>query len=534
MAAFAEARRAEGEGDRTRAMDLFAEVVRNDPSLADLGMRVAAHCLQTGRLEEAIEHLSSVLAENPGQPHVLGALALAHAMRGDPAKARHALGRALALDPAFPSAHALGYDLDVREQSPANALASLAARAGPAAKDSVFWEKTGEAYAQILTERDKLAATEVARRSLPLFERALALGPDRISLNVRIADMLAKTDRAAEAAPLLEKAVRAEPARDELRTRLALAYLASQRLPDAARAMEEVVRRNPEHASLQAALAELYAQTRNHAGMVSALEQAASRGAEPVDLAATAVRAGAWNIAEKYLTVALDRNPAQPALWLRLAHALLAQDKAAAAATTLGEARRRFPGSLQILITSAVASREADRPGEAAEFLKEAMRLNQGPPPGRMADNIHFEWGVLCERQGDLAGMEDHFQRALLANAADHRSMNYLSYSWADRGMRLEEAMALIRRALALAPDNPAYIDTLGWIYFQQGRYEDAVRELRRAIDAGGDDSEIHEHLGDALEKLGRHQEAQAAWKRAAELDPSRKAPAEKAARPLP
>ncbi|MDI6756709.1 MAG: hypothetical protein QME32_01655, partial [Endomicrobiia bacterium] len=88
---------------------------------------------------------------------------------------------------------------------------------------------------------------------------------------------------------------------------------------------------------------------------------------------------------------------------------------------------------------------------------------------------------------------------------------NYLSYSLAARGLELDYALRLVEEALAAAPTAPAYIDTLGWIYFKKGRYEDAERELDRAV-ALQRDWEIFYHVAEVKEKLGKEREAISAY----------------------
>ena len=74
---------------------------------------------------------------------------------------------------------------------------------------------------------------------------------------------------------------------------------------------------------------------------------------------------------------------------------------------------------------------------------------------------------------------------------------------YAERGQNLAEAVDLINKALALEPDNGYFIDSLGWAYYQQGKYPDALRELKRAVDKAKEDPVIFEHLGDAYIKNG-------------------------------
>jgi tetratricopeptide (TPR) repeat protein len=91
---------------------------------------------------------------------------------------------------------------------------------------------------------------------------------------------------------------------------------------------------------------------------------------------------------------------------------------------------------------------------------------------------------------------------------------------YAERGQNLDEAVQLISKALEIEPENGYFIDSLGWAYYQQGRYPDALRELKRAVERAKDDPVIFDHLGDAYAKNGLTEDALAAWERSLQLDP--------------
>jgi tetratricopeptide (TPR) repeat protein len=87
----------------------------------------------------------------------------------------------------------------------------------------------------------------------------------------------------------------------------------------------------------------------------------------------------------------------------------------------------------------------------------------------------------------------------------------------ADRGTRLDEALGYIRRAVAIEPQNYAYLDSLGWAYFKLGRYELAEENLRKALEHSDADPTVHEHMGDLYQKTGRLKQAVSHWERALE-----------------
>ena len=93
--------------------------------------------------------------------------------------------------------------------------------------------------------------------------------------------------------------------------------------------------------------------------------------------------------------------------------------------------------------------------------------------------------------------------------------MNYLGYSWIDRGINLNDGLDLIEQALRLSPNNGAITDSLGWAHYKMGNYERAIFYLERAAALEPDLAEILDHLGDAYWQVGRFKEAGFQWERA-------------------
>jgi Flp pilus assembly protein TadD len=115
---------------------------------------------------------------------------------------------------------------------------------------------------------------------------------------------------------------------------------------------------------------------------------------------------------------------------------------------------------------------------------------------------------------------EKALQTALTLMPDQPSVLNYLGYSWIDRGINLEEGKALIEKAVAQRPADGYIIDSLGWAYYLTGDYERAVTELEKAIEYTPADPTINEHLGDAYWRVGRRSEAYFQWQRALTLDP--------------
>ncbi len=124
----------------------------------------------------------------------------------------------------------------------------------------------------------------------------------------------------------------------------------------------------------------------------------------------------------------------------------------------------------------------------------------------------------LAQAQTELGQHDTAIATLTAAVASDPLSapaLNSLGYTLAERGDRLSEAVGFIERALRVEPDNPSYLDSLGWALFKQDRADEAEPHLRKAADALPTQSVIHDHLGDVLARRGKFVEAIGAWERA-------------------
>ena len=101
--------------------------------------------------------------------------------------------------------------------------------------------------------------------------------------------------------------------------------------------------------------------------------------------------------------------------------------------------------------------------------------------------------------------------------------LNYLGYSLIDLGMKYEEALKMIEKAVELRPQDPFIIDSLGWAHYKLKNYEKAVESLERAVQLRPQDPILNDHLGDAYWHVGRKLEAQFQWRHARDLGPEEK-----------
>jgi len=153
---------------------------------------------------------------------------------------------------------------------------------------------------------------------------------------------------------------------------------------------------------------------------------------------------------------------------------------------------------------------------DAEDALNKLDQLSAKPEEKQYAN---FLRGSVLERQKQYGPAEDSFRKVLAGNPQDAATLNYLGYMLADRGVKLDEALTLVKKAVDLDPTNGAYLDSLGWAYFKLGKYDQAEDSLNKAshLQRMGSDPTVQEHLGDLYQKTGRLKLAAAHWERAIE-----------------
>ena len=157
---------------------------------------------------------------------------------------------------------------------------------------------------------------------------------------------------------------------------------------------------------------------------------------------------------------------------------------------------------------------------QADEFEQATSAFEKGLEFHPDDENLRFNLGAAYDKLDRFPDVVREMEAVLALNPDHTDALNYLGYSYADRGINGDEAVELTRRAVALKPDNGAYVDSLGWALFKVGRVAEALQEIQRAAELVKDDPVIFEHLGE-IYLIQEHQDAaKAAWIRALELDP--------------
>jgi tetratricopeptide (TPR) repeat protein len=177
------------------------------------------------------------------------------------------------------------------------------------------------------------------------------------------------------------------------------------------------------------------------------------------------------------------------------------------------------PEALQPHIALGDLLRREERFAEAATAYTRAVDLI-GPPEARHWA-LFYERGIALERSGEWDRAEADFLKALELQPEQPLALNYLGYSWVEQHRNLDEALSMIKRAVAQRPEDGYITDSLGWVLYRMGKHEEAVPQLERAVELTPVDPTINDHLGDALWMVGRKREAEFQWSRALSFDPA-------------
>jgi tetratricopeptide (TPR) repeat protein len=170
------------------------------------------------------------------------------------------------------------------------------------------------------------------------------------------------------------------------------------------------------------------------------------------------------------------------------------------------------PSDRETYLTIAQVYSEAKRYGEAEDAVRKSLALTPKPEDQEFA---RFMLGSVYERQKKYDLAEEEFKKVLSTNPSNAAAANYLGYLLADRGVRLEESVQYIQKALQVDPNNGAYLDSLGWAYYKMKRFDLAQPPLEKAARLVSNDPTILEHLGHVYVGLGKKQQAQEEWERA-------------------
>jgi tetratricopeptide (TPR) repeat protein len=388
--------------------------------------------------------------------------------------------KAIELEPGSAELHAELAALYARQDRPREAVESAEAALQRDAKNREANRVLGSVYAALAEQRKALRPgdqpSEYATRAISYLEAARRDQAVDTGLELMLGRLYLQTRAYAQAVPTLERVVADQPGYPEAVWLLSLAYEGAGQTDRAVMALED----GPVFYRGRVRLAELHEREQR------------------------------WKEAADAYAEAHAINPRGGELAPRHAAALLGSGKAAEARKILDEAlAAKGNAEDPVLLYLLAASQRQLNDLAGAQATATRLRAIAPDDPRGM-----YVMAQILDARKDAAGAELALREMLARDPLDALALNYLGYMLAERGERLDEAVELVQRALRVDPENPSYLDSLGWAYFQQGRLDLADAPLSRAAEKLPSNSVVQDHLGDLRFKQQRFADAAAAWER--------------------
>ena len=511
LAHFAEGIDFEEDGEMEKALEAYRQVLNVDPGQIELAVRVAALLTRDDDYPSAIDVLKDAVKVHPKAPEPYLELSFIYAKylkKGD--QAIEFANKAIALDPQKIDGYQRLFEIYLTAGDEKRALETLDRAAKMPNDDPTFWARLGRLYGSVILKPDAKPNPEQTARLNDVFEKAAAKGQDNAAVLKEVGDYFASTQQIKEALPFYLRVLELQPDDASVREKLATGFVLTNQRARAVETLEAIIQEHPEKYQSYELLAQLHDD-----------EGRALVRANQTDPANAEFKKAAQNYEQSLLI-----NPNHAATYLRLAELLLVPLKQSErAVSVLTEGRRRYPDAPEFAYYLAIALRESKKAKDAVIMFEEALNEAQNAEADFLKPRFYVEYGAAAQEAGLYDKAAELFHKAIAmdpANAAE--PYNYLGYMWAEQNSHLDEAEDAIKRALQLDSENGAYLDSMAWVEYRQGKYDQALENLKRAIEnLPREDAVVFEHLGDVYLKLNRVSQALESWQKAKTLDPSNK-----------
>lgn len=477
------------EGKSVQAMDAFAKSARMDPANLALVEQVIPYLLSTRKSEDAIEILKQSIQSYPEREQLYSLLSMSYLAARKLDDALKLNAELLKRNPksinAIRSSMAIYFQTGQKDELKDLVESSLAIKD----REPADWLMLAEVFHQfrMAGQGDKeqlLGWTKNALQQISL-ESNISTG-----VKARLAQIYEEIQERKLAIQLYEEILESNDIPSIIRTRLAFLYLQTgqiQKAGNLAKVLIELEPLNPFGYRI--------------AGYLEQDKRDFGKAAE-------------------YFESAVKYAPKFEPAYFDLFTSYLNSQKDDKARDILGKIRTNFKPSFQLLYYEGLIESREENYEKAFQSYEAAFDLGQKSAPERLTPFFYFQLGIACERVKEFEKCETYFRKAIELDPKFAEALNYLGYTWADQGVRLEEALELIEKAVELDPQNSAFLDSLGWVHFKLGQYKKALRFQLKAVEfSETPDPVMFDHLGDMYLKLEMKSKGIEAYKKALEID---------------
>ncbi len=393
-------------------------------------------------------------------------------------------------------------------------------------------------------------------KALELYQAILDRFGPTWEVYVQLVSLYNSTGKFEEAAAAVRSMLALDPGSYELKRTLADTYLRAGKKDDALHVYEDLLERNPNDLEVRAAIAHVYLLQQRYELATDQLRSVLRSDTLSVE---TQLRFGEYfasflqkdstaapyafevfkriqenypddwrpywflgviasvmkrdSVASTNLRRVTELAPTNPDGWVYLASLYFERNDFQRAAEVLEQAKKILPEAARVHFLLGLSFQRLKRTEDAARVLERARLLN--PKDVNTLSALALVYDEMKRHEDSDRLYED----ALKLDPHNHLILNNYGYSMAERGEHLERALAMAKEAVQQQPENPSYLDTMGWVYFKLGQHEEAERFVRKAVEKGEASAVVHEHLGDIYSKLGQKDKALEYWQKALDKD---------------
>jgi len=495
------------DGDFIPATEAFQKALEADPQSPEIATELMATLTEAGNINRALaigEEMAKHAPESLDLNMLLGGL---YVNAGQFANAITCFRRVISIDPTNTLAHLyLGMAYSELKDFP-RALESferVLARE-PNHLLALYWR------GRVLMQMGRL------EEAVAVFKKILTLKPDHDAALIELVLIYERQNKPTAAIDVMTEFLAKYPRKTQVRMKLGELLLREKRYADAEREFLRVLRASPDNREVRLTLGLLYLESGNADQAIEAFSYL--RRAYPEDHRFLYLEAAAYEGKKDFMTAIrrLEDIPVTSDLFgsarIRIASLLKQEGRTSEAVETIRRALAQKKEAGLYIYLSSLQEEGKDIAG-AIDTLKQGI----ASLPGK--EDLHYALGVLYEKQKNHEAAIEQMERVLQINPANADALNFIGYSYADRGIHLDKAEKLLRRAMELKPDSGYIVDSVGWLYFKQKNYPAALEYLGRALDLLPDDPAINEHMGDVLAAMHRFSEALTYYEKALWLDP--------------
>lgn len=500
----------EREGDRERAIGHIEQLLRYEPDNWPLYRHLAYLYFETGQPEQIAPLFEGVLAQEQVPPEVAVDIAGIFFRINRQKEAERIYHRVLAADPEVEDAWLGLAELKLAQEHRHEAIAIYrkAARHLPDSSVPYYLARL------MVTEHD--------------LEDILAEEGAEVLYHLGVA--LSEAGQYDQATLVFKRIVEMQPQTVEQWTDLVRYYIYLEDYDSATAVLGQAAQAMPDSSEIYLYWGTVLENTEHYDEAIAVYQRGLERLPDAIDIylywGLALEQQDAWAEAIDVYRQALAVAPDDAVLHVRWGIGLGRQGQWEAALAQYATAAALDSAYSPTFLHWGIALEELERWEAALEKLHQAVAL--------AGDKSHalFYLGSCYEQASRKLGRDEYFDRAietfqrlLAIDPNDAYALNYLGYMYADKGMRLTEAVELLEKAIAIEPDNSAFLDSMGWAYFRLGELAQAEHYLQQALEQmdEGDPEEqavIFDHAGDIASALGKPGEARAHWQKVLELAP--------------